>query len=812
MFDKDISIGKIRLRSGTWYAHIAEDGSLRDIYYSDELRQMLGFQTREEFPDTLEDYAEYVHPDDVASMFEAVRVACLGESDGLDVEYRIRRKDRAYIWVNDIGTLIRTANGKPYLMHGAVIDVTHLKEAVNTKKEIPDVSVKARQADAAEWFGTVYDLNESARFRVDYDDNGQIVALSWNDAYWKMLGYSNAFELPQNYPAWFNTIVPDDREQVVRAMDVLGKISDPKDVHEEEFRIYAKNKSIRWLRVAARRVFGWDGKPKQVLGIAKDISNQKALELQTRIFEIFSREFVTVNIIDVINRRLRILRYSKRADTVDALSKLSEGYDYDQVLSYYIDKYVAVEDRERMHRITSLDNLVQQVSEKEMYRVRYAQVDDDGTRYYYQGNYLRILDETGNAAIVVGFRDITDIVQAELEKQAALQEAKEQAEAANHAKTAFLFNMSHDIRTPMNAIMGYRDLLEKYQDDPSRRQYYLTKMGEVSQVLLSIIDNVLEMARIEKGTLEMVESVWNAYQFADYLYSVFMPMMEKKGLKFTRKISVKHPYVYCDAGKLRDIFLNVVSNAYKYTNTGGSVSFFVEELPCDKEGWVFYQTTISDTGIGMSEDFIPKLFDPFAREKSNLGNNIEGTGLGMSIVKRLVDFLNGTIEVKSKKGEGTTFIITTPHRVGEKADELNQALLKEHKPDVLKGKRVLLAEDNDINAEIAIEILNELGMVVEHAADGKICVDMLTKSPAHYYDFILMDIQMPNMNGYEATMAIRKLLDKAKSNIPILAMTANAFDEDKKASLRAGMDGHLAKPIDVKDLVQGIAAVLENKK
>ena len=805
---EDFNMEKFRIRSGTWYAEINDNGSIKGMYYSEELRQMLGFRRKEDFPDELESFKKIIHPEDKNIMLSAIDDIASGRTDKFDIEYRVFHRSGEYIYVNDVGRLVRAANGKPFMMHGAVIDISPI---VNTDEKksysIKDIVQKAYKEDSAKWFGTVYDLNESARFRLDYDENGRLMAISWNDAYWKMLGYSNVNELPQKWTNWFNSIVPEDKEMVLAAVDVISNLKDPRDIHEEEFRVYNKDKSIRWIHMAARRVIGVDGHPKQVVGIVTDISKRKQSELQTRIFDIFSREFVTVNIIDIINHRLRVLRYYSRKDTADAVEKVETGYSYEQVLMYYIDTYVAPEDRERMHKLTTIDNLIHQVNYKKMYRIQFAQIDEDGLRHHYQGNYIKLRDEMGNPAIVGGFRDITDIVEEEKEKQAILKKAMEEAEAANRAKTAFLFNMSHDIRTPMNAIIGYRDLLEKYQEDSLRRKYYLSKMNEVSHILLSIIDNVLEMARIEKGTLELNETVWSVHQFVDYLYSVFMPVMDKKKLKFIRNINVNNPYIWCDAGKLRDIFLNILSNAYKYTNDGGTVNFTVEESPCDKEGWSIYRATISDTGIGMSEDFLPRIFDAFAREKNNSGNKIEGTGLGMSIVKRLVDFLNGTVEVRSKKGEGTTFVLTIAQRIAAKEDQINHRVV-ECKPEILQGKRALLAEDNDINAEIAMEILSDLGVEAEHAEDGAICVDMLVNAPAHYYDFILMDIQMPNMNGYEATEAIRTLNDKEKSTIPILAMTANAFEEDKKAAFDAGMDGHLSKPVDVDELVRGIAGVL----
>jgi CheY-like chemotaxis protein len=337
---------------------------------------------------------------------------------------------------------------------------------------------------------------------------------------------------------------------------------------------------------------------------------------------------------------------------------------------------------------------------------------------------------------------------------------------------------------------------------------YLRKIQDSSSVLLSIINNVLEMARIEKGTLVVDSSPWSVKQFNDSLESVFADMMREKDLEFTKEVDVQHEYVLCDPIKLREVYINILSNAYKYTNPDGKVHMKLQELPCDREGYARYQTTISDTGMGMAEDFLPHLFEEFSRENNTTDNKIEGTGLGMPIVKRLVELMEGTIEVRSKKGVGTTFIVTFPFKITEQND-LSDHDAAEVDTDVFNGKKILLAEDNDLNAEIAVELLTEAGFEVERAEDGRVCVDMLQNAESHRYDLILMDVQMPNMNGYEATKTIRAMPDREKADIPIIAMTANAFEEDKRDAQRAGMNAHLAKPVNVKELYKTLAGIFD---
>ena len=391
-----------------------------------------------------------------------------------------------------------------------------------------------------------------------------------------------------------------------------------------------------------------------------------------------------------------------------------------------------------------------------------------------------------------------------------LEWAKTQAEAASSAKTSFLFNMSHDIRTPMNAIMGFRDLLEKHIDEPERRADYLRKIKEASKVLLSIINNVLEMARIEKGTVVVEEVAINTKNFGVSIFNVFSEMMAEKNIEFTHDDLVVHHNVYCDPTKMREVFMNLLSNAYKYTKPGGKVHVRLRELPSNREGYAFFETSVSDTGVGMSAEFLAHIFEEFSRENTSTANKIEGTGLGMPIVKRLVELMCGKIRVSSEKGVGTTFVVVLPHRI---ADEIEDAEPENVVADetVFEGKRILLAEDNDLNAEIAEEILTSAGFMIERAEDGAICYEKIVSSETGYYDLVLMDIQMPNMDGYQATRAIRALADKEKANIPIIAMTANAFEEDRSKAVNVGMNGHIAKPIDVTELLRELAKVLAHK-
>ena len=392
-----------------------------------------------------------------------------------------------------------------------------------------------------------------------------------------------------------------------------------------------------------------------------------------------------------------------------------------------------------------------------------------------------------------------------------LEIALKKAEEANLAKTRFLNNMSHDIRTPMNAILGYAQLMENELEgkDLPETSEHLKKLQQSGNLLLSIINNVLDMARIESGKMEIDENYGRIEDIRQTLFEIFGDEAKKKNIALHYTINVEHEHILTDTTKVKEIFVNILSNAIKYTPSGGSVMINIDELVCDEPGYMMVRTRVSDTGIGMSQDYLTKIFDAFTRERNTTKSKITGSGLGMSIVKRYVDLLGGTIDVESEPGKGSTFTVTLKHRI---ADE--SYYVKKHDEGagtaskILEGRNILLAEDNDLNAEIAEAILERAGLKTERVEDGIQCVNKITKMPVGTYDMILMDIQMPRMDGYKATQAIRHLPDKDKACIPIVAMTANAFEEDKRDAVAAGMNGHIAKPIQIDKLLSMLAEVL----
>ena len=435
----------------------------------------------------------------------------------------------------------------------------------------------------------------------------------------------------------------------------------------------------------------------------------------------------------------------------------------------------------------------------------------------YKTTFYSFLKDHLVVVLVLGFSIIIVILlllQKARRAEASAKVALKSAEDASLAKTQFLHNVSHDIRTPMNAILGYSELMknELKDNDLPRVFEHLNKLQKAGNILLSIINNVLDMARIESGHMELDENYANIEDIRQRLIEMFEDEAKKKNIHVRYTFNVEHKHVMADVTKVEEIFVNILSNALKYTPSNGSVEVNVDELSCDEPGYMIVRTSIMDTGIGMSQEYLEKIFESFSRERMT-SSKISGTGLGMAIVKKYVDLLGGTIDVKSVLGKGSTFVVTLKYKMADEKYYLDkQEENCEDDNTIFNGKHILLAEDNDLNAEIAQTILERAGLFVDRVKNGIECVNKVIENPVGTYDVILMDIQMSKMDGYKATCEIRNLQDKAKACIPIVAITANAFEEDKKKAIDAGMDGHIAKPINIEDLFVVLTDIMNKHK
>ena len=535
------------------------------------------------------------------------------------------------------------------------------------------------------------------------------------------------------------------------------------------------------------------------------VKREKVLELQREIIEGLGKEYFSVLLLELDSGQ--IFSYREVGENGKRIADFCRKYgnQWCELLPAYADEIVTDESRENFLDQLSLDALC---SKQDDFSMTYEFKTGDRI-IYHQTRIAYVYKKDRSRVAVIGTRNIDDLIKKERMQEAKLKEAYIVAENANKAKTDFLNNMSHDIRTPMNVILGYNELMKQYLTDPILVDYQ-NKIEQSGKLLLSIINNVLDMARIESGKMVVEERAEQIGLVVEEIENVFESSAQEKNIVFTTSVDVDHTHVLWDGFKVREILMNLVGNAFKYTPDGGHIAIDVKELDCARSGYVRIQTQIKDTGIGMSEDYLPTLFDSFSREYNTTIGKVSGTGLGMAIVKNLVDMMDGDICVKSKLGEGTCFTLTFEHRIAD-ADsiEWNQELDVLDEKSILEGKRVLLAEDNDLNAEITMAILEQSGLVLDRVEDGLACVNRLSEVDADLYDLILMDIQMPNMNGYEATRRIRQFENVKKASIPILAMTANAFEEDKKMAMEAGMNGHISKPIDVNVLENQIINIFK---
>ncbi|MBQ0014182.1 MAG: response regulator [Oscillospiraceae bacterium] len=532
---------------------------------------------------------------------------------------------------------------------------------------------------------------------------------------------------------------------------------------------------------------------------------------QRAIIEYLSNDYKMVMLVEGITGGITI--YRGEHYVVDTLGKPSSSFSsFTEFVKEMAKTAVFEDDREDFIAALSQDRIEYAFRRSSEYYVDFR-LCYGGEYVYCQMKLVMPDSDQIDSSMLVGYHIIDEQIKKEKQVQNELEFAREAAETANRTKSSFLFNMSHDIRTPMNAILGFANMAKKYSDDKEKVEECIDKVQTSGTHLLGLINDILDMARIESGKIEIEVEPVDVREAADRLTTILGDLARDKDIKLSVSLEdVENPYVYLDELHVNQILLNIISNAVKYTENGGKVDILIKEMLSSDKERARYRFVISDTGIGMTEEFLDHVFDSFERDKNEALAGIQGTGLGMSITKRLVDIMHGNIEVESTLGEGSTFTVDLEFKKYEGDFEALVTAEAEQEQEAteitLDGKRILLVDDNELNREIASEILAETGAVIEEAEDGVEAFDKVRESEPGYYDIVLMDVQMPRMNGYESTKAIRALENEALANIPIIAMTANAFDEDREDALEAGMNEHIAKPIDVVKLFDCLRKIL----
>ncbi|MDO4489196.1 MAG: ATP-binding protein [Eubacteriales bacterium] len=776
-------------------------------------------QVARKYDETWKWYAEkYVHEDDRETLLEAVSLERvereLTDKKAYMVRYRVMENGEMQSYRLMFRHLNDEKDGRFIMSFRSIEEIVHYEREQQEKLEAAYCEAEAARAEYAsilskerhnfEILGSLAGIF-SALYYVDLVENTMQKIISRGAFEYRYEEKEPASEALKRFDTYF--VAPEHRA-ITRTFTDLSTICERIPGWDDICQDYMSPEG-KWSRchfIPIRR--DEEGRLTAMLMAIRSITSEvKAIESQDNIIEALAIPYANIYGVDgetgdAVSYRMGQTRY-------DMYGRKFHAGPFEAAMQDYIDNDVIPADRGLFKNVRTIEGVNGVLSEKKTYSVTYR-VERDGREKYFRCQFVKPNPDISD--FVVGFKDVDEEMRVQAEQEEILKNAYEAAEAASKAKTDFLFNMSHDIRTPMNAIMGFMELLGSSIDDRETALSYIKKIRTSNEVLMSIINNVLEMARIESGKETLDEELFNANGFAGSLVSMFEGQLHEKKLSFECNIDIEHENIYADKTKLREIILNLISNAIKYTPSGGFVRATITEHPCERAGYSIFRTVIEDTGIGMSKEFLPHIFDEFSRERNATLSRVTGTGLGMPIVKRLVELMHGTVKVESELGKGTKFTIELPHRVETAADDTEKTE-KENliNAEILRGRRILLAEDNDLNAEIAISFLDMDGMSVERAEDGIICVDMLEKHEAGYYDLILMDIQMPNMDGYKATQHIRRMADPLKANIPIVAMTANAFEEDKQNAYAAGMNGHLAKPVDPEKIRETIGRLLTGK-
>lgn len=768
-------------------------------YANEEMARMLGCDAVEELIEAIDGKViNTIHPDDREQVIKDI-----GDEyyEGLTYEttYRMPRKDGSCFWTVDKGKVVQTEDGKLAII-SACYDMTSF---VERHKKLEEKNMLS-QATIDNIPGGYHRCSLEEGHPFLYISNRFLAILGWTREEIRTI-FDNKFD---------NMLHPDDRnlssDYVTRILDTRGHGSEKDQI----YRLLGKD-GYHWVTDATTLVKS--GNQTFFQGNITDFTDfvkakekkEQEIELQREIIEGLGKEYFSVLAVEL--DKDRVLSYRESGENGKIISDFCRkcGNRWSKIIPSYAEMMVSDNTNGEFENQLGLETLR---SQEKDYSMTYEFKLETGINYH-QVRVAFVKKKDGTRMAVVGTRNIDSLIKKERMQEEKLKKAYVAAENANKAKTEFLNNMSHDIRTPMNVILGYNHLM-KSQLTESKQLDYQKKIEQSGKLLLAIINNVLDMARIESGKIKVDENYERVGEVVDEIISTFSSEAEEKEIHLSGSMKVTHRNILCDGTKIREIYVNLVSNAMKYTPRGGNVTITVEELPCEKEGYMKVKSEIKDTGIGMSKEYLPTLFEPFSREQNTTTRRIGGTGLGMPIVKKMVDLMGGSIEVASELGKGTVFTFTLMHKIADRKfySQKTEAAETSEMGKNLSGKHVLLAEDNDLNAEIAVTVLEETGIVIERVEDGIQCVNRVAQMSPGTYDLILMDIQMPNMDGYQAAQCIRHLDDKMKAEIPIIAMTANAFAEDRKKAFDAGMNGHIAKPIDIEKLGAVILSVLNKQE
>lgn len=638
--------------------------------------------------------------------------------------------------------------------------------------------------------------------------------LNINKTALEILGYKSQDEI---MAAGFNMISPsvmeEDKPKLRECIKMLKKEGDSVSI---EYRVQHRNGEI--LHVTGNVKLLKENGELFYQRFLLDCTKQKLLEKQAERhnMEMLQALSMDYNLVCFFNLDTG-MGIPLRVDDNKLLGEAFTGNNISlsDSLESYAQKLVYEDDKEMFRKVSSLENLRKEMSRKKQYYVNFRTLIDNEI-YYYEMKVVRAGNLEDSHGIILGFCSVNEKTRYEMKQKKLLEDALLQANKANKAKSVFLSNMSHDIRTPMNAIVGFTALATRHIDCKEKVMEYLKKITSSGNHLLNLINDVLDMSHIESGKVHLEEIPCSMTDIINGLNNIVQADIQKKQHEFhIDMVNISDDKFYCDKLRLNQVLLNIISNSIKYTDNGGDICLRVTEKEGAPKGYANYIFYVKDTGLGMSNEFLSHIFEPFEREKNTTASGIQGTGLGMAITKNIVEMMNGTINVTSKQGVGTEVTLSFTFRLNSEAENFTDTSEyvgdKELVPDEINlyNEHILLVEDNELNQEIATAILSDAGFNIDVAQNGKIAVDIIKKSVPGYYRLVLMDVQMPVMNGYEATVAIRKLEDKQLSTIPILAMTANAFEEDKQKALEAGMNGHIAKPIDIEKLFDELSRILK---